>query len=218
MKNIVIGILLVLLGVIMYRSFELQRAPAGSGSVDQEQRRTTRAMVDSLLQPSVYAKRIANIRRRPSSDGAVIAKTIPGQKLRYVAKRGQWFELTTSDSSRSRWIHESAVRTEQEQRARESAELRVDGWSWHEEYGYAIAEGRVTNVSSARLENVQAVITFETASGEFITSDDALIEFDPLLPGQSSPWKVTTRWNPAMSNASLQFKQLSGGMLSAYRD
>jgi len=114
-------------------------------------------------------------------------------------------------------VHESTVITEEEQRYRASAELEVGNWSWHQEYGYAIVEGQVTNVSGQSLENVMAVVTFQTSSGQFITSDDALVDYNPLLPGQTTPWKVMARWNPAMSSASVQFKTILGGSLRTYK-
>lgn len=96
-----------------------------------------------------------------------------------------------------------------------AVQLRVEKWSWHEEYDYAIAEGQVTNVSDEPLKNVTAVVTFKTKSDEFITSDDGIIDYNPILPGQTSPWKVMARWNPAMSKAYVEFKTLFGGTLRA---
>lgn len=91
--------------------------------------------------------------------------------------------------------------------------LELQSWSWHIEYDYAIAEGTVKNISSTSLKNVQAIVTFHDKAGGFITSDDALIEYDPILPGQTSPFKVMARHNPAMKNAGIDFKQLMGGTL-----
>ena len=96
------------------------------------------------------------------------------------------------------------------------ADLRLKSWSWHEEYSFAIAEGSVMNVSGRSLENVEAVVTFITSDGTFITSDKALIEFSPLLPGQTSPWKVTARWNPQMAKANVEFKTLRGERIGHY--
>ena len=97
-------------------------------------------------------------------------------------------------------------------------QLLIGKWSWREEHGYAIAEGEVTNASRRSLENVTAVVTFKTSAGDFITSDDAVIDFNPILPNQTSPWKIMARWNPEMKNASVQFKTLFGGTLRAERN
>ncbi len=75
----------------------------------------------------------------------------------------------------------------------------------------------MTNVTDRKIENCQAVVQFHTESGDFITSDTALIEFNPLLPGQTSPWKVMTRHNPAMNQARVSFKVLFGGSVPAMR-
>lgn len=79
--------------------------------------------------------------------------------------------------------------------------------------GYMEVEGQVENVSGGPLENVTAVATWYDAKGEFITSDTTLIEYNPLLPGQRSPFKVMTRRNPAMKRYSVAFKHLLGGSI-----
>lgn len=91
--------------------------------------------------------------------------------------------------------------------------LRVGKWTWTSEYDYMITAGTVTNVSSEPLEDVEAVITFTTKTGEFITYDTGLIEYRPLMPGQTSPWKIMTKANPLMAHASLDFKSMGGGLL-----
>ena len=70
------------------------------------------------------------------------------------------------------------------------------------------------NVSSESLRNVEAVVTFRTKDGDFITSDDAMIDLNPILPGQSSPFKVMATQNPAMRTASVDFKELFGGSVT----
>jgi hypothetical protein len=92
--------------------------------------------------------------------------------------------------------------------------LKLMSWHWGKSYDHAITEGQVKNVSSAPLEHVAAVVVFKTKDGTFITSDEALIDYDPLLPGQTSPFKVHTRFNPAMQTASLDFKRMYGGSIS----
>lgn len=81
-----------------------------------------------------------------------------------------------------------------------------------------VAQGTVKNLTTRSLENVQVVVTFYDSSGGFITSDSALIEYNPILPGQTSPWKVMARWNPAMQRASVEFKSLFGPTLPSYEE
>ena len=52
-----------------------------------------------------------------------------------------------------------------------------------------------------------------TKNGSFITSQSTLIEYNPILGGQTSPWKVMAKHNPAMAEARVEFKQMFGGTL-----
>jgi hypothetical protein len=49
------------------------------------------------------------------------------------------------------------------------------------------------------------------------SSDDALIDYNPILPGQKSPFKVYATWNPAMDNASISFKFMGGKSIPTAR-
>jgi hypothetical protein len=101
--------------------------------------------------------------------------------------------------------------------ARVAASLELQDWNWHHEYEYAIAEGQVKNTSNKNLDNIEAVITWYTADGTFITSDSALIEYNPILPGQTSPFTVYATYNPAMDKASPDFKFLMGGSIEWHK-
>jgi len=166
----------------------------------------------------VYTRSATNVRASASGSARIVRKTAPGERLRFIDASGDWFRVVGSDTAATEWVHQSKVITEFEYRQRATAHLAVGAWSWREEYSYAIAEGQVTNVSDGPLRHVTAVVSFHAADGTFITSDDALIEYDPLLPGQTSPWKVMTRWNPRMGNANLEFATLGGGTLRSYRE
>jgi hypothetical protein len=97
--------------------------------------------------------------------------------------------------------------------------LRVGKWSWHKSSSsHVTAEGEITNISGESLKNVEAVVTFRTRSGDFITSDSAIIDYNPILPNQTSPWKVIATWNPEMETASVQFKTLWGRTLNAEKE
>ena len=58
-----------------------------------------------------------------------------------------------------------------------------------------------------------AVAFFYDANDQFITTDDAIIDYNPLLSEQVSPFTVMTRWNPAMKRARVEFKELMGPRL-----
>jgi hypothetical protein len=98
-----------------------------------------------------------------------------------------------------------------------TCQLELVKFSWHTEYGHAILEGQVRNISAHSLRNVEAVATFHTKDGEFITSADALIDYNPILPGQASPFKVYATENPAMNKANVEFKELISGTIAFRR-
>jgi hypothetical protein len=86
--------------------------------------------------------------------------------------------------------------------------LRVRIW------GYHYVEGQVKNVSDKPLKNVTAVGIWLDKDGNFIKSDDALIDYNPILPGQTSPFKTISSGNPAMSKYRVEFKFLFGGKIA----
>lgn len=167
--------------------------------------------------PSVYAKSAINVRGGPGTRNPIIRKAAAGERLRYEAKEGEWYRLGTSDDQ-PEWVHESTVLTESEKRIRDSADLQLLTWSWSTEYGFATAEGQVRNVSGRSLENVLAVVEWSTPSGTFITSADCLVQYNPILPGQTSPFRCSTTANPAMETASVSFQTLFGGRLVTYKE
>lgn len=86
---------------------------------------------------------------------------------------------------------------------------------YESEYGgYHIIEGTVKNITDAPLKNVTAVGIWLDKNGEFIKADDALIDYNPILPGQTSPFKTMSTGNPAMTKFRVEFKTLLGGTLA----
>jgi hypothetical protein len=59
---------------------------------------------------------------------------------------------------------------------------------------FTTCEGSVKNLTGSAMAHVEAVVEWSTGAPgtTFVaqSSDDALISYDPLLPGQESPWKV----------------------------
>ena len=76
---------------------------------------------------------------------------------------------------------------------------------------------QVKNISGKSLDNVTAVGNAYTDSGEFVKSDTALIEYDPILSGQTSPFEVLMTGNPAISKCKVDFKYLFGGSIKTKR-
>ena len=101
--------------------------------------------------------------------------------------------------------------------ARVGPVLIVEDWncSTEPDIGYSYFKGLVTNNSASALSNVLAVGTWFDSQGGFITSENALIDYDPLLPGQTSPFEVIIRWNPAMEQCQLEFSEFFGGLITS---
>lgn len=87
-----------------------------------------------------------------------------------------------------------------------------------DEGNYHVIEGEVKNLTADRLEHVVAVGSWYTADDTLVTSDTAIVEFDPILPGQTSPFKTMSRTNPAMSKFRVVFKEFSGGTIETRDD
>lgn len=132
-----------------------------------------------------------------------------------------WIERTSAEEQAAqRRATEAARAVEQAADCRRrlaNVSLIIEDWNWTRSYGYAIAEGRVTNSTNSTLRNIMAVVEYETSSGQFITSDDSLLDYQDLLPGQTTPFQVYTNLNPAMSSASLSFREMFGGRVAAAR-
>jgi hypothetical protein len=79
--------------------------------------------------------------------------------------------------------------------------------------GFNECQGFVKNVSGARLENVEVVIEWADANGTLQSSDEALIDYNPILPDQESPWKTIGSYNPALGRFRVRFKDLLGGTI-----
>jgi hypothetical protein len=92
--------------------------------------------------------------------------------------------------------------------------LEVQNWSYSRSYDYMIAQGEVKNISDKPLRNVQACISWYTLNEQFIISDHAITEYDPIMPGQVSPFKIMTRYNPEMDKAVLTFRYLLGPQIN----
>ena len=107
-------------------------------------------------------------------------------------------------------------RVEAQREAREARERRlipliVESWSWRVEDGYAFVIGEVTNRSTQKIENIDVIISYHTKEGTLVKTDSALVEYNPTLPGQTTPFEVITRYNPRIETAQLNFKHLLFG-------
>lgn len=94
-----------------------------------------------------------------------------------------------------------------------SPPLEVLSWKCEKEYSYVFVVGEVKNVSSESIKNVMAVGEFRTKDGTLVKAEDSLIDYNPLLPGQTSPFKTGGTDNPTISNCNLSFKTLFGNQI-----
>lgn len=92
-------------------------------------------------------------------------------------------------------------------------ELLSYSWSHEDDSNYAYVVGQVKNISKKSYDHVQAVVSFSDAKGNFITTESLLIDYNPILPDQVSPFKIPVPWNPAFKNVSVEFKQMMRGKI-----
>jgi hypothetical protein len=79
--------------------------------------------------------------------------------------------------------------------------------------GFTECEGFVENISGKTVENVEVVIIWVDDDGVPQSSDEALIDYNPILAGQQSPWSTIGTYNPALTRFRVQFKELLGGTI-----
>lgn len=95
----------------------------------------------------------------------------------------------------------------------ETPKLSLVNYNCYKDNGYTIVEGQVKNISEQPLKSVQVLAEHYSKDGVFITSDTAMVEYDPIMPGQTSPFKAMARHNPLMSKCSVSFKHIMGGII-----
>lgn len=95
--------------------------------------------------------------------------------------------------------------------------LRLLDHNCREESAFQICEGEIRNISGERLENVMVEVRFQDRAGRFIKSEDAMVEYQPLMPDQTSPFKVAASNNPLIRHYTISFKQMFGGELKVAR-
>lgn len=79
-------------------------------------------------------------------------------------------------------------------------------------------EGQVKNLTDKPLESVMVVTSWYGKDDTFVKKAEALIDFNPILPGQTSPFSTITSGNPAMSKYTVEFKHLLGRTIESRDD
>lgn len=93
--------------------------------------------------------------------------------------------------------------------------LEVQSWRCEKEHGYVFVRGEVKNLTTDSLKNVLAVGEFRMKSGELVKSETALLEYNPILPGQTSPFRAGGTDNPQIKSCGVTFKYLMGGTIDS---
>jgi hypothetical protein len=168
---------------------------------------------------AVYARTTINIRGGPGTQFSIVGTAALGDRLVYERREGDWYKLAGTPEQPNRWVAASVVLTEAQQRLRDTAQVVLLDWVWRRAGGgmFVETQGQVRNVSGVNIRNVEVVVTFFAEDGRFITTDSALIDYNPILPGQTSAFTVITVYNPAMHTASIDLKEFLGGTLRWYR-
>lgn len=58
-----------------------------------------------------------------------------------------------------------------------------------------------------------AVVECYGSDGSMITSEDGLLEYSPVMPGQTSPFRVMIRDNPLIETFKVNLKEMFGGTI-----
>jgi tetratricopeptide (TPR) repeat protein len=161
-------------------------------------------IAQSLYDKAVSSQKAGQYHRSNELADELLAK-FPKSSLAYKAKK-------------IKAINSKKIREKKEADLRKGCDLELITWSWSTTAGgsYVEARGQVKNISGRSLRNVEAVVSFYDRNGNFITCSSALIEFNPILAGQTSLFTVMETYNPAMKKASVQFKFLMGGTIPTY--
>lgn len=162
-------------------------------------------IAQSLYDRAVSAQKSGQYEQSNKLADELLTK-FPGSSLAYKAKQ-------------IKAANQRKMKEEEEAALRRGCDLELITWSLSTTAGgsYVEARGLVKNISDRSLRNVEAVANFYDKNGNFITSSSALIKFNPILAGQTSPFTVMETYNPAMKKASIQFKFLMGGTIPTYQ-
>lgn len=95
--------------------------------------------------------------------------------------------------------------------------LELISYKCSSEYGYFKVTGQVKNISDKPMENVVAVGSHYTADGTFVKADEAIIKYNPILAGQTSPFETISTGNPEIEKCQIEFKEFFGGTISTKR-
>ena len=71
-----------------------------------------------------------------------------------------------------------------------------------------------TTTQALMISNAVAIGIFRTSSGELVKKAEALLDYNPIMPNQTSPFEAGTSDNPEIKKCTVSFKRLLGGQIS----
>lgn len=71
-------------------------------------------------------------------------------------------------------------------------------------------EGSIRNLSTRTVEGVQVVIEWLDDQGAVQATNSGPIDYNPLLPGQESPWTLLGSYNPGLTKFMVSFRGPAG--------
>jgi hypothetical protein len=93
------------------------------------------------------------------------------------------------------------------------AEIQLLNFECSRAHGFMTVDGEIRNISSSPINNLMIVASHYTSDKKFIRSDSGMVEYNPLMPGQTSPFKAMGTDNPMMSKCHVGFKRMFGGAI-----
>lgn len=190
----------------------------GCGFGDRPDSHTVRSVPNSIQVAApklVYTDGAVNIRSGPSGTSEIIRQAPPNEALEYQRLEAGWYELVVAEGEPSQRVHSSDVVRATEYKAKQSVQLELSDLSWMRERKYVLVSGVVTNVSDSSLEGIVVDVVFVNAEGGFVTSEFAMVDSNPVDPGQASTFSVMETHDPEISSASVSFRTLGGNAVIA---
>ena len=82
------------------------------------------------------------------------------------------------------------------------------------EYGFITVVGEIQNISNQKLEDAEVVVIFYDKENNLVITAEALIQYNPIMPGQTYPFTVMTTDNPLITKEKIAFQFLFGGQIN----
>ncbi len=92
-------------------------------------------------------------------------------------------------------------------------QLAKDSEHFSKESDFDVVTGEITNVGQEKIANLEATTTFYDNNGSVVKTADAMVDFNPLMPGQTSPYKTMEIDNPLIKTEKTEFHSMGGPLI-----